>query len=473
MKCRNISCCAIVLCIYIPLMGQWSAPFGNPGSTTTHVGIATLNAEIPTLTLETLGLNMQSSSLEFWPASQIIKYNHYSRRLIMESKSNFNRIHIVYDFDLPSITLNPSNQIFDAALKLKYNESGDDYKSLVFDQNEISSIEELENGTYVGQRLDLNPRGGDVSIGRSDVYYNATAQKLGIGTTSPTHYKLHIAGRNDALKIDASIPSIRFVNDSLSQGSIYSASGNMYYRNELTDGASHLGSTGKPLTIDEVGYVGLNTKAPESPLHIKQAATEILRLEKIGNDYGYLSFYNAGIRKAYLVKTAESMYYINEGENDTFFGNDGLPQFVLNSNGNIGIGNYNPNYALDVNGNGNFTGELTAASDRKLKKNITQLSTASVHLMQLKPVRYYFRVDEYPLLGLSKNQRHGLIAQEVEEVIPGLVSNKAQLENAQGQLETYKTLNYIDLIPWLIKGLQEQNEELSQLRKAIASTSRG
>jgi hypothetical protein len=53
----------------------------------------------------------------------------------------------------------------------------------------------------------------------------------------------------------------------------------------------------------------------------------------------------------------------------------------------------------------------------------------------------------------------GLIAQEVEPVMPELVLRGADAKDSLG-------LNYLGLIPVLVKGIQEQQEQIDALRKA-------
>ncbi|KAJ3288758.1 hypothetical protein HK104_007982 [Borealophlyctis nickersoniae] len=95
----------------------------------------------------------------------------------------------------------------------------------------------------------------------------------------------------------------------------------------------------------------------------------------------------------------------------------------------------------------------TANSDRRLKKEITPIddSTALNKVLQLRPVSYLMKTD--PDDGKKKL---GLIAQEVEPVIPEIVS-----EGTDGMLG----VTYTELIPMLIgsvKALEERIKKLEQ-----------
>jgi hypothetical protein len=109
----------------------------------------------------------------------------------------------------------------------------------------------------------------------------------------------------------------------------------------------------------------------------------------------------------------------------------------------------------------------------------------------LHPKRYEYRQDgNYKLMNLPKGSHYGLIAQEVEKVLPNLVrdtkfsasmatppkqgeealaeSQGAASPNAQGsETINFKALNYTELIPIMIKGLQEQQQQINELKKTI------
>lgn len=141
------------------------------------------------------------------------------------------------------------------------------------------------------------------------------------------------------------------------------------------------------------------------------------------------------------------------------------------------------NGTLTVNGDINYTGSSTQTSDRNLKENIQPLQEGLSTIMKLNPTTYNFRGNgEYNGLKLSTGLHYGLIAQEVEQVLPSLVKNNvhsySEMENnGQGPDVTseteikktmeYKTMNYTELIPVLIKGMQEQQAEIERLKKEI------
>ncbi len=102
--------------------------------------------------------------------------------------------------------------------------------------------------------------------------------------------------------------------------------------------------------------------------------------------------------------------------------------------------------ALVVGGQINANGTIYN-SDARYKKNIFTLNNSLEKVMQLRGVGYEMRKEEFPSMQFASGIEVGLIAQEVEKIIPQVVST-----NADG----YKSVDYARLIPLLIEALKEQ-----------------
>ena len=111
--------------------------------------------------------------------------------------------------------------------------------------------------------------GGGYTENSSQLYWDTTNNRLGIGTSSPSH-KLHVTG---AIRTSSGISandgtinliSYRFTNDA-STGMFMSDVG---YLRFATDGVERV-------TIDPNGNVGIDTTNPQRPLHVN----DVLRLE--------------------------------------------------------------------------------------------------------------------------------------------------------------------------------------------------
>lgn len=130
----------------------------------------------------------------------------------------------------------------------------------------------------------------------------------------------------------------------------------------------------------------------------------------------------------------------------------------------------------------------TYISDKKFKKDVNNVNEAIDKIMLLKPSTYtYYSNDQFPTFSFPSGNQYGFIAQELEEVIPELViegTNPAQFDNNGkkiGDEVKFKSVEYVQLIPVLTAGIQEQQaiiesqnariEKLEeQVQKLLAST---
>ncbi len=121
--------------------------------------------------------------------------------------------------------------------------------------------------------------------------------------------------------------------------------------------------------------------------------------------------------------------------------------------------------------NGNFRATATAVtSDRRLKRNIRPLKRPLDRVIELEGVVYEWNVDEYPDRGLGQGEQIGLIAQDVEKVMPQLVS-----EDGDG----YKAVSYAKLTAVLVEAVKElkalaesQQKEIERLRALVETKGR-
>ncbi len=111
-----------------------------------------------------------------------------------------------------------------------------------------------------------------------------------------------------------------------------------------------------------------------------------------------------------------------------------------------------------VNGSGTYTGSWTQASDERFKKNIKPLQNSLEQIEKLKPVSYELKKDEFPDKKFSDDIQIGLIAQEVEKVIPVLVKTDS---------EGYKSIDYSKINVLLIDAIKEQQKSINELKREI------
>ena len=156
----------------------------------------------------------------------------------------------------------------------------------------------------------------------------------------------------------------------------------------------------------------------------------------------------------------------NSGADDFSLLNRNGYVIYADTNGNIGMGTQTLIGKLNVNGDiyasGNIisTGDVTAfqTSDKRLKKNINKLNNSLEIINKLNPVSYNWNKKAKELNPSKTDKKDvGVIAQELETILPNLVHNMYNDENIKG-------VDYIKIIPYLIGAIQELTTEINKLK---------
>ncbi|MBV6485182.1 MAG: hypothetical protein KFKLKKLM_01735 [Flavobacteriales bacterium] len=244
--------------------------------------------------------------------------------------------------------------------------------------------------------------------------------------------------------------------------------------------------------------VGIRTAAPSYMFHMTNGAAVVgaAPMASFDNSDGNgvaLTSYNISTANAYngfegvtngtytgcagiALTTGAGGDGLNGGTND--WQSYGVYGSRFNSGGaNTGFG------GIFINDLG-YTGWFGLASDRRLKKDITQINNALDILTQLNPVKYHLDIEKYPLMGLNTELEYGFIAQEVNEILPEIVREKSLPINGAAKLEAHSEnkkikelfymMDYTRLIPISIKAIQEQqiiiesqNAKIEALEKIV------
>jgi len=367
------------------------------------------------------------------------------------------------------------------------------------EDDDSDGVGQFRVGKGDNDRLEIDPSGIQVwdLFAGGDLYINKLGGNVGIGTTNPLE-KLHVEdGR--------AIVETEIVEDGLF---VTFETGYDLYRDAQRKGALSLSqpllapdiptspsvtlevfdegrlkfntSDETRMTIRNDGSIGVGTLFPLTQFHVEDGriAVEAETLSDSGPVYlstGY-DLFNGTVNKGglsyYEPVTTTGTAPHSIGLHATVggkltFSTGGSNRMVVHQNGNVGINTNNPAYTLEVNGDGYVSGEFTAMSDLKVKKNIKPISNATELINKLNPVSYQFKNEEFPALHLSNGQRWGVIAQELETVIPDLVADKGSTIDVYGNQVDLKSVNYLDMIPILLKAFQEQNTMIQHQAKLL------
>jgi hypothetical protein len=191
-------------------------------------------------------------------------------------------------------------------------------------------------------------------------------------------------------------------------------------------------------------------------------STDYLKLNANVDIRNSLSFPNSGA--VLWVGTKEALWfngtYYSWGFGGTYnyFGSP----VTIGSTANPG-----PTYKLYVAGNVFASGYVTAPSDSRYKKNVSELTDVLASVEKMRGVYYYWDTDKYPDMKFEDTRQLGFIAQEVEPLFPELVKtdNKG-----------FKSMDYSKMTVVLFEAIKEQqkqidtqNKRIEELEKAVAA----
>jgi|GEM_PF-1069582 len=332
---------------------------------------------------------------------------------------------------------------------------------------------------------------------------------VGIGTTGPG-YKLEVAGDVYAnggwLRVSGnqgvyweSYAGEFFMQDSTwirtNNNSIWLGSGNYGSNGGLTLGYG--GTTPPSGGIIASGNVGIGTSGPGGELDIQQnCSCDNIRMTNhsrqwamgpgTGTGSGPFGIYDiTGARLDFLIDTNGNVGIGTSGPGSTLelHGQNGAGQLRLTSTGtsahwDIGPDNSSNNIVVYSSGGGgmymlNANQFWSARSDERLKTNIVPLSYSDPlgAIMKLNPVSFNWRNASQ-----SGFTNLGFIAQQVQQVFPELVSTGSDttITLADGSTETIHNplgVEYDGLISPAIAAIQELSLSVSAQQSQVASNS--
>jgi hypothetical protein len=125
--------------------------------------------------------------------------------------------------------------------------------------------------------------------------------------------------------------------------------------------------------------------------------------------------------------------------------------FTVSQGGNLECGTVNCG-TISSSGTITAAGNITAFSDARLKENVVTIDTALDKVSQMRGV-YYNRIDDE-----TKTRNIGVIAQELEAVLPEVVHNNA---------DDIKSVAYGNIVGILIEAIKELSEEVKTLKSKL------
>lgn len=195
------------------------------------------------------------------------------------------------------------------------------------------------------------------------------------------------------------------------------------------------------LVVRANGNVGIGVPAPFATLDIMgPSSQQQLRLRSTTNDFVRIRMFNAVNTLPYW--DIASITHASQSAS-------AYMNFFYSQSGNTGLN------VLSLQGNGNaiLAGTLTQNSDARLKKDITRIEDPMDAISQVSGYHYQWK-DEARETGTQT----GLLAQEVEKVMPELVKTDDK---------GVKSVNYNGLIPYMLEALKAQQSTIAGQQQQI------
>jgi hypothetical protein len=211
----------------------------------------------------------------------------------------------------------------------------------------------------------------------------------------------------------------------------------------------------------DTGKVGIRTSGPPvSDLHIKQTANSQynggLTLERADTGNTGALFLGSD-NKMYLMATGGYLTIDYTSRLDVK--GDTRIDYKLAVNG-YEPGACGTNYGLCVGGPSGGQSAWNNTSDQRLKKNITPISHALDKILALQGVYFDFIETEGAYKNLPKSHQLGYIAQQVEPILPEVVSTGG---------DGMKMMSYANITALLGEGIKEQQKQIEDQNAKIKS----
>jgi len=325
------------------------------------------------------------------------------------------------------------------------------------------------NLTFFSNTADVEYDGGSDQVfvfnAKSSAVTTFTGGKIGIGTSTPSN-RLHVADANGIrqgrlyLSGDVGWSSVTYNAYHDVQGSAWTfpdsshpattiemddSGGRARFEVWTTTSASTTNWIQRFRVDGETGNIGINTGLVGIGGKLSIVSDVALQ--------GKINFFSA---------TSDMEY---DGGSDGTFWFRGLNNCkTAFLGGNFGINASNPAAALDVVGDANVSGDVTAAnyfysSDLRLKRDVHPLEHALDKLLELRGVRFHWKDPEKH--GGRTGPQIGLIAQEVEKVFPEWVKNG---------VDGHKVVGKTGFEALIIEAVRELTEEVRALAAQAKAT---
>jgi hypothetical protein len=262
------------------------------------------------------------------------------------------------------------------------------------------------------------------SLGNYTVASGSASTSMGNYTIASGLYSTSM-GNSTRAKSDNSLV-IGIFNDSSNTNRLF----------EIGNGTAN-NARSNAMTVLTNGNIGIGTTNPSRPLSFPPSLGEKILFYPGGAGEVGIGVYGNELR----------IHSDNPGAKVSFGTQDNAGVYSENA-----LAQRNGVYAFSVLGSLWVNG-TTYASDERFKQNISPISAPLQKLLQLNGVEYDLKTAEFSKNHFAAGRQIGLIAQNVEKIIPEAVNEK----------DGYKGVDYARLVPLLIEAIKELQKEIEVL----------
>lgn len=203
------------------------------------------------------------------------------------------------------------------------------------------------------------------------------------------------------------------------------------------------------MTINNNGYVGINCNSPRYNLDINgniriteitmfmNEYTQAKRALKIKSDTYDFTFWLSPVTASGVASNTLELWKYPATQNI----------FRIYENDTMNTLYYNGNISAN---------DIFAFSDQRLKENIITIDNPMEKIMQMRGV-YYNKKDD-----ASKTRNVGVIAQEIESILPEVIHTTIESEH-------YKTVAYGNMTALLVEGMKAQQSTIHSLQTTLST----
>jgi hypothetical protein len=283
--------------------------------------------------------------------------------------------------------------------------------------------------------LNFRPNGGGTTVrflnsGEADFYNNTQVYaKLLVQRNAVTGTPTYTQGQIELRTTNNYAPAIGFHRSGYTASTIWETGAQLYINQNAG-------------TV-QTGKIVVSSSTFDQPIYMRYSSPTLYLRDTDHNS-------------AMLHCNSDILYVLRGGDDTTSWAHNSVGRWPLMCN----LANSN----VTIGGNGFINGTVAITSDERLKTDIQSITGALETVKALRGVTFY-RTDIDP-----DKLKSGLIAQEVEPIIPHIVDETVQQDETSGEVleETrFKCIAYEELHPYLIEAIKEQQAMIEALTARI------